>query len=257
MGLSLGPGSTALVTGASSGIGAALARRLAERGVTVGITGRRKDRLDEVPAARRWLIDFDDLDAAEAMAIEAWEALGPIDVLVNNAGTPKRRPAAALTPADVESTMRVNFFAPARLTMALLPRMLERGRGVIVNVASMGGRVGIAHEAAYTASKFALCGWSESLAIDLHGTGVEVRLIQPGPIASDIWDRPGEEPALFDGDLEPPELVADGIVAAVEGDAFEHFLPDLSSVVAFKTGDIDAFLQTCGELRRQAEADRA
>ena len=257
MGLALGSGTTALVTGASSGIGAALARRLDELGVTVGITGRRAEKLDTVPAARRWLVDFDDLDAAEAVALEAWDALGPIDVLVNNAGTPKRRAAAALTAGDVESTMRVNFLAPARMTLALLPLMLDRGRGVIVNVASMGGRVGIAHEAAYCASKFALCGWSESLAIDLAGSGVGVRLIQPGPIATDIWDRPGEEPALFEGDLEPPELVADGIVAAVEGDGFEHFLPDLKGVVEFKTADIDRFLSTCAEMRRQSEEARS
>jgi short-subunit dehydrogenase len=241
---------TALVTGASSGIGAALARRLAADGWTVGITGRRADKLDAVPAARRWVLDLVDLDAAERLAVEAWDELGPIDVLVNNAGTPKRRPAAELTPADVESTMAVNFFAPARMTLALLPRMLERGSGTIVNVGSMGGRVGIAHEAAYNASKFALSGWSEGLAIDLAGSGVAIRLIQPGPIDTDIWDRPGEERAIYDGPLEPPEVVADGIVAALDGDRFEHFLPDLSAVVAYKNGDVDGWIRTNAELAR-------
>jgi short-subunit dehydrogenase len=189
------------------------------------------------------VLDLRDLDAADRLAEDAWDELGPIDVLVNNAGTPKRRAAPELTPADVESTMAVNFFAPARLTLALLPRMLARGTGTIVNVASMGGRVGIAHEAAYSASKFALSGWSEGLAIDLVGTGVSVKLIQPGPIATDIWDRPGEEPAVYDGPFEPPELVADGIVAALTGDRFEHYLPDLSDVVAMKTADVDAWIR--------------
>jgi NAD(P)-dependent dehydrogenase (short-subunit alcohol dehydrogenase family) len=193
--------------------------------------------------------DLADLDAAERLAIEAWDALGGIDVLVNNAGTPKRRPAAELVPDDVESTMAVNFFAPARMTMALLPRLLERG-GTVVNVASMGGRVGIAHEAAYCASKFALSGWSESLAIDLAGTDVRVVLVHPGPIDTDIWDRPGSEPAVYDGPLEPPEVVADGIVAALDGDRFEHYLPDLSGVVAFKTGDVDGWIRTNAELAR-------
>ena len=203
-----------------------------------------------MPAQRRWTVDLADLDAAERLAFEAWDELGPIDVLVNNAGTPKVRVAAELTPADVESTMAVNFFAPVRMTLALLPRMLERGSGTIVNVGSMGGRVGIAREAAYVASKFALTGWSESLAIDLDGSGVAVKLVQPGPIDTDIWDRPGEQPAAYDGPLEPPEVVADGIVAALTSERFEHFLPDLSGVVAFKNGDVDGWIRTNAELFR-------
>jgi len=118
----------------------------------------------------------------------------------------------------------------------------------------MGGRLGIAHEAAYCASKFALCGWSEALAIDLDGSGVDVRLIEPGPIATDIWERPGEDPAVFVPPLEPPELVADGIIAAIEGDSFEHYLPDLKSVVTYKESDIDGYLRMSADLRRQAEA---
>jgi short-subunit dehydrogenase len=114
--------------------------------------------------------------------------------------------------------------------------------GVIVNVASMGGRLGIPHEAAYCASKFALTGWSESMAIDLHGTNVAVRLIQPGPIDTDIWDRPGEDSALFEVPLLPPEVVAEGILAAVEGDRFEHYLPDLKEIVTGKDADIDAYI---------------
>jgi short-subunit dehydrogenase len=120
--------------------------------------------------------------------------------------------------------------------------MLARGRGVIVNVASPGGRLGIPHEAAYCASKFALCGWSEAMAIDLHGTGVNIRLIQPGPIDTDIWDRPGEDPALFDIPKEPPETVAKGIVAAIQSDRFEHYLPDLKDSVVRKDSDIDRYI---------------
>jgi len=255
-------GGTALVTGASSGIGAALARALAARGVTVGMVARRRDKLEAVlaecqalvPGCRMWLLDLGDVEAAEALALEAWDAFGGLDVLVNNAAVPKRRAAERLTPEDVESTMRVNFFAPARMTMAVLPRMLARRSGVIVNVSSMGGRVGIAHEAAYNASKFALCGWSEGLAIDLDGSGVQVRLIEPGPIDTDIWDRPGEDPAVFVPELQPPSLVADGIIAAIEGDTFEHYLPDLKSVVTWKESDIDAYIRMSADLRRKAEA---
>jgi short-subunit dehydrogenase len=234
---------TALVTGASSGIGAALARSLAARGDTVGILGRREDKLADVPAARRWVLDLADLDAAEKWAFEAWDELGPVDVLVNNAAVPKRRDVRRLTTDEVETVMAVNFFAPARITLALLPLMLERGSGTIVNVASLGGRVGILHESAYCASKFALSGWSEVLAMDLAGTGVHVKLIQPGPIDTDIWDRPGEDEAPFKGPFEPPELVADGIIAALDSDRFEHYLPDLSSVVEMRTKDVDAWIR--------------
>jgi short-subunit dehydrogenase len=244
-------GAKVLVTGASSGIGAALAVALVQRGATVGLIGRRADRLGDVlgrcqssaPASRMWVGDLGDLEWAERVTVEAWEEFGHLDVLVNNAAIPKVRAVTSLTPADVELTMAVNFFSPVRMTLVVLPRMLERGRGAIVNVASMGGRVGISHEAAYTASKFALTGWSESLAIDLHGTGIDIRLVQPGPIDTDIWDRPGEEHATYHGPLEPPEGVAEGIIDALGGDRFEHYLPDLKWVVDAKQANIDAFLE--------------
>jgi short-subunit dehydrogenase len=139
------------------------------------------------------------------------------------------------------------------MTLALVPGMLARGRGSIVNVSSMGGRLGIMHETAYCASKFGLCGWSEALALDLWDTPIEVRLIQPGPIDTDIWDRPDNEEPLYDGPLEPPATVAEGILAAIEGDAFEAYLPDLKSIVEFKTGDIDTFLAGSAEAMKGAD----
>jgi short-subunit dehydrogenase len=242
-------GRTVLVTGASSGIGAVLAERLAGRGAVVGLVARRQDRLAEVldrcrrssPDSRMWVADLGDLDRAEAVALEADDELGGLDVVVHNAAVPKRRRVTSLTAGEVEDVMRVNFLSPVRMTLALLPRLVERGAGVIVNVSSLGGRLGIPTEAAYSASKFALCGWSESLAQDLSGTGVQVRLILPGAIATEIWDQPDNDPPLYDGPLEPPEPVADGIIAAIEGDRFEHYLPDLKAVVEFKTADPDAF----------------
>ncbi len=248
-----------LVTGASSGIGAATAKLLARTGATVGLVGRRADRLSAVladcqvhsPASRMWVADLADLEASEDLADDAWEKLGGLDVLVNNAAVPKVTSVTALTPAVVEQVMAVNFFSPVRMTLRVLPRMIERGRGVIVNVASVGGRVGIAREAAYSASKFALCGWSESMAMDLHATPIKVRLIQPGPIDTDIWDRPGEETAVYDGPKEPPEMVADGILAAIEGDRFEHYLPDLSAVIAYKVSDIDGYIAVASSTDRK------
>ena len=176
------------------------------------------------------------------MALEAWDAFGHLDVLVNNAAIPKRRMAQVLTPDELDETMRVNFTSPAHMTLALLPRMLERDAGLIVNVSSLGGRLGILQESAYCASKFALCGWSESLAADLWKTGVDVRLVNPGPIATEIWDQPGNDPAHYDGPLEPPSVVAEAIVEAIEGTAFETYAPDMAAVVEWKTANIDDFL---------------
>jgi short-subunit dehydrogenase len=240
-------GRSVLVTGASSGIGAALAPMLADRGARVGIVARRKDRLAEVlercgPDARMWVADLGDVDGAVRVAHEADEHFGGLDVLVNNAGIPKRRHVTALSPDEVEETMRVNYLSPVRMTLALLPGMLERGRGCIVNVTSLGGRLGIKHEAAYCASKFALSGFSESMHVDLFDTPIDVRLVLPGAIDTEIWDQPDNEDPIYDGPKESPESVAEGIIAAIEGDDFEHYLPDMKAIVEMKTSDAGGFL---------------
>ena len=80
------------------------------------------------------------------------------------------------------------------------------------------------------------------MAIDLHASNVAVRLIQPGPIDTDIWDRPGEDPAVFDVPKLPPEVVAEGIIEAIRGEQFEHYLPDLKAVVTGKDADIDSYI---------------
>ncbi|MBI2169803.1 MAG: SDR family NAD(P)-dependent oxidoreductase [Actinobacteria bacterium] len=248
-------GSTVLVTGASSGIGAALAPMLAERGATVGVVARREDRLREVldrclphsPGSRLFAHDLDDVEGSVKLALEAWDAFSGLDVVVHNAAVPSRQPIAELTIAELEKTFRVNFFSPVRMTMALLPKMLERDSGMIVNVSSLGGRLGIIHEAAYCATKFALCGWSESMAIDLHGTGVEVRLVIPGAIDTEIWDSPETGPPIYEGPKEPPEVVAEGIIAAIEGDEFEHYVPDMKGIAVWKTEHAGEFLASVAE----------
>lgn len=251
-------GKRVLVTGASSGLGAALARQLAADGAAVGLVARRRERLAEVladcrrtsPAATMWVADLADTAAAGRLALEAWDTLGGIDVLINNAAVPKRRAITALGPAEVEAVMRVNFFAPVHLTLAVLPRMLARGAGLIVNVSSVGGRLGIIHEAAYSASKFALCGWSESMAVDLHGTGVSVKLIEPGPVDTEIWDQPDNEVPLYDGPKVSPERVAEGIIAALGSDRFEHYVPDMKAVVDIKNADIDTYIARAAGMAR-------
>ncbi len=243
-------GAVALVTGASSGIGAATARLLARRGATVALVARRRDRLDEVladctgpaPGSRSFPADLADPDVAARVVSMIWDEMGKVDVLVNNAGIPLRRPVQRLTLDDVRRAMTVNYLSPVAITLALLPRMLERGSGAIVNVSSLGGRLGIATEAAYCGSKFALAGWSESLAADLAGTGLRVRLVLPGAIDTEIWDQPENDEPLYQGPLVPAEEVAEGIVSCIDNPGFEHYLPDLKSVVEMKTSDFDGFV---------------
>jgi short-subunit dehydrogenase len=243
-------GKRVLITGASSGLGAAMARQLAAQQAVVGLIARRRDRLAEVladcrqtsPDSAMWAADLADTAAIEVLALQAWDVLGGIDVLINNAAIPKRRVVTELDAGEVEDVMRVNFFAPMRMTLALLPRMLARNAGRIVNVSSVGGRLGIIHEAAYCASKFALCGWSEAMAVDLYGTGISVKLIEPGPIDTEIWDQPGSEEPVYQGPKIAADVVAADIIAALGSDSFEHYVPDMKAVIDAKNADLDKFI---------------
>ena len=256
---------TVLVTGASSGIGAAVARVLAAGGDTVALVARRAERLDAVladcrvssPDSARWAADLSDPSAAAELALSIWDHFDGLDVVINNAGAPMRRHATRLTMAEVERTMATNYFSPVAITLALLPRMLARRAGTIVNVSSVGGRLGIATEAAYSGSKFALAGWSEALAMDLNGTGVGVKLILPGAIDTEIWDQPDNDAPLYDGPKEPPEGIAQGIADAIDSDAFEHYIPDMKAVIEMKTSDIDGFMRNMRAMTEQAMTEHA
>jgi short-subunit dehydrogenase len=251
---------TVLVTGSSSGIGEALARVLAARGDTVALVARRQDRLDAVladcrvtsPDSARWAADLSVPTAAADLALAIWDHFDGIDVVVNNAGAPMRRHATQLTMEEVERTMATNYFSPVAISLALLPRMLARRSGTIVNVSSLGGRLGIATEAAYSGSKFALAGWSEALAMDLDGSGVDVKLVLPGAIDTEIWDQPGNDTPLYDGPKEPPSIIAQGIADALDSSAFEHYLPDMKAVVEMKTSDVDGFMAGMRAMADQA-----
>lgn len=241
-------GASVLITGASSGIGAALARALDGSGPRLGLVGRHQGRLDEVAACctqstvHSWSLDLGDLHQVDRLADEAWDELGTIDVVVNNAAMPKRRHVLALTDDEIEEVMRVNFLSPVRLARRLIPRMIEHGRGLVINVSSLGGRLGILNETAYSASKFALTGWTEAAALDLWHQPVDVRLITPGAIDTAIWQRPDNDAPHFVGEMASPESVAHDIIAAIENDGpFETYTPDLSGVVQFKFDDIEAF----------------
>jgi NAD(P)-dependent dehydrogenase (short-subunit alcohol dehydrogenase family) len=242
-----------LVTGASSGIGAATARAVAARGDTVGICARREDRLTEVlealPGGKAWVVDLADLDGIDAFAARADDELGGIDVLVNNAGIPKRRRTTTMTPDDAESVMAMNYFSPVRLTLALMPRMIERGRGDIVNVSSMGVHLVAFGVGAYSASKAALELFTESLYVELPGTGVRAHLVVPGTTVTEFsTPREGNDPPLPPGPTAAkPEDVAAAIVAAVTdpdvGDQFVSYATAQDAdTSATKAADPNAFL---------------
>jgi short-subunit dehydrogenase len=262
-------GAKVLVTGASSGIGAALAPILAERGAIVGIVARRAERLEDVltqcrrhtAESQMWAADLGDLARAERVALEAWDAFGGLDVLVNNAAIPKRTRVTDLTPADVQHVMDVDFHSPVRMALAVLPRMTERGAGQIVFVSSMGGRIPIANESAYNAAKYAMCGFAEAMLLDLAGTGVDVKLVLPGPIATEIWDQPDNVPALMDVDKVPPEECAAGIADAIEDGGFEYYIPpvfpggvDAKEIAVGKTQHCDQFLRGMAEFTASLRA---
>jgi short-subunit dehydrogenase len=250
------------VTGASSGIGEAVALELARRGDTVALVARREDRLNAVlaecrttaPDSERWAADLSNPETAADLALAIWDHYDGLDVIINNAAVPMRRHVTKLTLAEVERTMRINYFSPVAMTLAVLPRMLERKSGTIVNVSSLGGRLGITTEAAYSGSKFALAGWSESLAIDLDRSGVGVKLILPGAIDTEIWDQPDNDAPLYDGPKVPPSDIAGGIVDAIDSEHFEHYLPDMKAVIEMKTADFDSFMLGMRAMTDQAAA---
>jgi short-subunit dehydrogenase len=240
-----------------------LAPVLAERGATVGIVARREDRLratlercrEHSAQSQMWVVDLSDVEAATRLVDDAWSGFGPLDCLINNAAVGKRKLVVDHTPEDLEYVMRTNFMAPVRMNLTLLPKMLERGSGTIVNVASGGGRFGIVHESAYCAAKFALSGWSEVAAMDLADTPVEVKLIQPGAIATEIWiPQPGELPGLPGAQFATAEECAKGIADALETDGFEFFVPaDLKAHVDMKNADIDGWIELMVALGRAKE----
>jgi short-subunit dehydrogenase len=254
-----------LVTGASTGIGAATARALGAAGARVGLVARRQELLDEVAEQTRkagspdvavWSADLFDLELAERIALEAWDRFDGLDVLVNNAGAPKRKHVTRLTAAEVEEIMRLNYFSPVRMTLAVLPKMRERGKGAIVNVASLAGRVAPPREAAYAGSKFALNGFTEVMAVDLYDEPIQVHAIQPGPIETPIWgDVPGNEAPAYDGEFYPPEDCADAIIDVLTGSGFERYIPpSLGDIAAMKGQDIDGFIAGSAAFARDPEA---
>ncbi|MFG2088992.1 MULTISPECIES: SDR family NAD(P)-dependent oxidoreductase [unclassified Spirillospora] len=254
-------GRTALVTGASSGIGAVVAQTLAVAGARVGLVARREDRLSRVlarcrehaPGSAMWVADLADLDGIAGLAAAVEREFGGVDVLVNNAGMPKRRRVQDLSPAEAEDVMRLNYLSPVRLTLALLPGMIARGSGHLVAVGSVAARLGPPHEAAYSASKAALTAFWESMAVDLDGTGVQVHVVQPALIAgTELFTLPGNEEPLSDvSEALPAQEVADAVLDVVGKGRFEEYVPGwFTEMASGKAADVDAFVAGVKEWTR-------
>jgi len=189
-----------LVTGASAGIGVALARRLADAGARLALSARRVDRLEETAAACRAAgapevhviaADLGDRAAAERLAASATERLGAVDVLVNNAGFGVAGLSERAPTDRVTAMIDVNVVAPVALTRALLPGMLERRKGYVLNVASMAGILPAPFQAGYAGTKAFLLNWSESLREEVRARGVVVTALCPGVTDSEFFEVAG------------------------------------------------------------------
>jgi short-subunit dehydrogenase len=184
-------GKTVVVTGASSGIGRAVSIELAKRGATLFLTARRADQLESVAALCREhgvaatpiITDVGDRESCERLIATA----GRVDVLINNAGFAVFDPIESASADDLESMMRTNYFGTVWCTQAVLPQMLARGDGTIVNVASIAGIMGYARMGGYCATKFAIIGFSEALRDEVLGRGVRVGLVCPGTTETEFF----------------------------------------------------------------------
>ena len=228
-------GRTALVTGASRGIGAAIAVALDRAGARVALAGRDRDALAHVAAGLEhapvvFTADLEAADAAGQLAADALAALGTVDVLVNNAATAARLPTTELDAELIDRLYAVNVRAPLLLIAALIPPMTEAGRGSIVNLSSVSSLVGTPRRAAYAASKGALDAATRSLAMELGAAGIRVNAVAPGVVDTALWARNKAVPGVVEG-IEAQTPLGRWAVAE-----------DIADVVVFLASDAARFV---------------
>ena len=221
-------GRTALVTGASKGIGAAIARHLSDAGVRVALVARRAAALDALartldhePIALA--MDLQDPEAGErARAALAARGLDSLDIIVNNAGAFFISPADETGVPAFRSMLDLNLTAPFQFARAFLPAMRARGAGHLLSIGSIADRTAFAGTAAYAASKYGLRALHEVLRAELRGSGVRTTLVSPGPVDTGLWDtvdpahRVGHTPRAS---MLSPAAVADAVLYALSAHA--------------------------------------
>ncbi|GGF99111.1 3-ketoacyl-ACP reductase [Pontibacter amylolyticus] len=216
-------GKSALITGAGKGIGKAIAIALAKEGVNVGLLARTKAQLEEVAIelkahgvkAAVAPADVTDINSVNEAVKQIGAELGPIDILINNAGIGKFGKFLELEPAEWENIIRVNLMGAYYVTRAVLPEMIERQTGDIINISSTAGQRGAAVTSAYSASKFALIGLSESLMQEVRKHNIRVSTLTPSTVATDM----AIDLKLTDGNPDrvmQPEDFAELIVAQLK-----------------------------------------
>jgi 3-oxoacyl-[acyl-carrier protein] reductase len=181
-------GKVALVTGAGRGIGRAIALDLAKSGCRSILAARTTAELEEVRReiedsggrATAIAADLTSDEAIDALVVESRRACGSVDILINNAGWGRRAPVTKMDPDDLDRTLRLNLRAPILLARRLVPDMIAKGEGAVINIGSVSGKSGEANGAAYSASKFGLIGFSQSLYEEVREHGIKVSVILPG-----------------------------------------------------------------------------
>jgi uncharacterized protein len=222
-------GSTVLLTGATGGLGQAIARALDAAGARVLLSGRRADLLEEIrgrlgDGAASLPADLAERGAAADLARRA----GAVDVLVANAGLPGSGRLDGFTPEQIDRALDVNLRAPMQLTRALLPGMLERGRGHLVFVSSLAGKVSSSGTSVYSATKFGLRGFAAGLRHDLHLSGVGVTAVNPGFVRdAGMFADSGARLPRWVG-MVTSDQVADAVVRGIERERAEIDVAPLS-----------------------------
>lgn len=222
-------GRTALVTGGSGGIGAYIARALASAGMNVVVSGRREDALAAAVSELRGMgvqaesvtADLFVRDEVESLIERASAAIAPLDVLVNNAGVEYASAFTRLSADDLASMVEVNLTAPLLLTRAALPGMLERGRGHVVFMSSVAGKIGPAYQAPYAATKAGLIGFTQSLRGEYPDGPVGFSVVSPGFVAGEgMYQRMVDQGVTSNRILGHTSVkkVADRVVQAIRED---------------------------------------